>query len=187
MITKEQLLNASTYIPIVEKQQLCEALAKGCVVRVDMSVGEGETAMPLPPRYQESLVDTSMMKMDVLLSRYLGVKSMDEPITAEIYDQYAHVRNDLERFKSDKECRDVVFDLLEDFKDFEKRLNSEIYNFLQAQNDVVGRLSVYISQMMSEEYLGQLTQDIERLKGEIAEQQAELEKGYADAERDSAS
>ena len=187
MITKEQLLKANTYIPIVEKSQLCEALAKSCVVRVELSVGEGETATPLPPRYQESLVDSSMMKLDVLLSRYLGVKSMDEPITAEIYDQYAHIRNDLERFKSDKECRDLVFDLLEDYKDFEKRLNSEIYNFLQSQNDVVGRLALYITQMSSEEYLGQLTADIERLKSEIAEQREQLEEGITDAERDTAS
>lgn len=182
MITKEQLLKANTYIPIVEKQQMCEALAKVCVAKVDMSVGDGESALVLPPRYQESAIDKAMLTMDVLLSHYLKVKSGDEPITAEIYDANAHIRNELERFKSDKECRDIVYDLLEDFKDFEKRLNGEIYAFLQAQNDVVGRLAIYLQATTSEEFLQQVSQDIERLKGEIADQQAELEKGFADAD-----
>lgn len=76
--------------------------------------------------------------------------------------------------------KDGLFDLLSDYKDFEKRLNTEIFSFLQVMNDPASRLMSALGEAGSREIFTQSQKEIEgilRLYSErMAKEKAEGEK-----------
>lgn len=148
IITPEMLEKASDYIPLLERQEMLETIARLCVVKVKMEVkltGSAET-VSMPERYQEHRIMTKMYLMGVLALKYLNVdydgddRSLQMP--ANIYDQWAgsHVLNQIEKLKSDKTVGEKAFRILKDYRDFCNDLYREIDILLGHQNDVVYRM-----------------------------------------------
>lgn len=148
IITPETLENASDYIPLLERQEMLETIARLCVVKVKMEVkltGSAET-VNMPERYQEHRIMTKMYLMGVLALKYLHVnydgddRSLQMP--ANIYDQWAgsHVLNQIEKLKSDKTVGEKAFRILKDYRDFCNDLYREIDILIGHQNDVVYRM-----------------------------------------------
>ena len=147
IITKEILGNASDAMPILEREELLEKIAQDCIVKVNMSyIPTGETEpRPMPDRYQEYRVRTSLYLMGVLAVKYLHMPfdGSDESLImpAPLYDQWnaSHVLSQIEALKADTEAREKAFNLLADYRDFRNALYREIETLLSHHNDVVWR------------------------------------------------
>lgn len=157
VITPEIVKNATDYIPLMKKQEMAETIAQKCIVKVLMKYtekGDGTDSVPMPDRYQEYHMYTNLYLMGVLAHEYLhipyegdgageehtGYDNLKMP--ANVYDQWgeSHVLNQLEQMKTDREMREKVFDLLNDYKDFRWMLAHEIDILLGHNNDVVTRM-----------------------------------------------
>ena len=106
--------------------------------------------------------------MSVLLMEYLKVTIPDD-FSDKDYDRYAssHILNQLERFKSNAELKDKVFDLLNDYRDFKKILDTEIFNEKEVRNDSVERLSAAISIVSNPENIAKMKDELEKKMGEF--------------------
>lgn len=157
VITPEIVKNATDYIPLMKKQEMAETIAQKCIVKVLMKYtekGDGTDSVPMPDRYQEYHMYTNLYLMGVLAHEYLhipyegdgtGKEIIDYEnlkMPANVYDQWgaSHVLNQLEQMKTDREMREKVFDLLNDYKDFRWMLAHEIDILLGHNNDVVTRM-----------------------------------------------
>jgi hypothetical protein len=156
-ITKEMLEQANDHIGLMERAKLCEEIAPKCIAKVQMVfTPEGsEERIPVPDRWQEARHMTAMYTMGVFATHYLNIEyygDTDLQMAANVYDDWAgsHVFNQMERMKGDKDVKDKVFNILSDFKDFQWDLRREIETLLGHQNDVVARLSILITESMSQ-------------------------------------
>lgn len=157
VITPEIVKSATDYIPLMKKQEMAETIAQKCIVKVLMKYtekGDGTDSVPMPDRYQEYHMYTNLYLMGVLAHEYLhipyegdgtGKEIIDYEnlkMPANVYDQWgaSHVLNQLEQMKTDREMREKVFDLLNDYKDFRWMLAHEIDILLGHNNDVVTRM-----------------------------------------------
>lgn len=168
IITPEMLEKASDYIPLLERQEMLESIARVCVVKVKMEVkltGSTET-VSMPERYQEHRIMTKMCLMGVLALKYLHVdydgddRSLQMP--ANIYDQWAgsHVLNQIEKLKSDKTVGEKAFRILKDYRDFCNDLYREIDILLGHQNDVVYRLMDAMNGSIQQTVMSTMTADV---------------------------
>lgn len=154
VITPEIVKKATDYIPLSQKQEMAEAIAQKCIVKVLVNyteTGDGTDSVAMPDRYQEYHAFTNMYLMGILAHEYLhvpyegdegneGYDHLKMPLN--VYDTWgaSHVMNQLEQMKTDRELREKVFDLLSDYKDFRWMLSHEIDILLGHDNDVVTRL-----------------------------------------------
>ena len=180
------------YIPLMKKQEMAEAIAQKCIVKVLMKYtekGDGTDSVPMPDRYQEYHMYTNLYLMGVLAREYLhipyegdgsgeehtGYDSLKMP--ANVYDQWgaSHVMNQLEQMKTDREMREKVFDLLNDYKDFRWMLAHEIDILLGHDNDVVTRMMQALGASIKEMAADSMQELGEALQGEQT-QEAEPEK-----------
>lgn len=167
VITTEIVKNATDYIPLMKKQEMAETIAQKCIVKVLMKYtekGDGTDSVPMPDRYQEYHMYTNLYLMGVLAHEYLhipyegdgtGKEIIDYEnlkMPANVYDQWgaSHVLNQLEQMKTDRELREKVFDLLNDYKDFRWMLAHEIDILLGHNNDVVTRMMQAIGASIKE-------------------------------------
>lgn len=167
VITPEIVKNATDYIPLMKKQEMAETIAQKCIVKVLMKYtekGDGTDSVPMPDRYQEYHMYTNLYLMGVLAHEYLhipyegdgtGKEIIDYEnlkMPANVYDQWgaSHVLNQLEQMKTDRELREKVFDLLNDYKDFRWMLAHEIDILLGHNNDVVTRMTQAIGASIKE-------------------------------------
>lgn len=167
VITPEIVKSATDYIPLMKKQEMAETIAQKCIVKVLMKYtekGDGTDSVPMPDRYQEYHMYTNLYLMGVLAHEYLhipyegdgtGKEIIDYEnlkMPANVYDQWgaSHVLNQLEQMKTDRELREKVFDLLNDFKDFRWMLAHEIDILLGHNNDVVTRMMQAIGASIKE-------------------------------------
>lgn len=192
VITPEIVKNATDYIPLMKKQEMAEAIAQQCIVKVLMKYtekGDGTDSVPMPDRYQEYHMYTNLYLMGVLAREYLhipyeGDGSGEEhtgydnlKMPANVYDQWgaSHVMNQLEQMKTDREMREKVFDLLNDYKDFRWMLAHEIDILLGHDNDVVTRMMQALGASIKEMAADSMQELGETLQGEQP-QEAEPEK-----------
>jgi hypothetical protein len=156
-ITKAIMEQADTYIPIAMKEMIASDVARVCVketstVRPNGEEEEQGDEYAFAPTFCESTSSKARVMMTILLSVYLHIWGDDTPLLCDIesYDQWAraHVLNQLERFKAG-EYREKAFDLLADYKEMEKYLNSAIYAVLREMNDPVQRTVHVLSQFAS--------------------------------------
>ena len=167
VITPEIVKNATDYIPLMKKQEMAETIAQKCIVKVLMKYtekGDGTDSVPMPDRYQEYHMYTNLYLMGVLAHEYLhipyegdgtGKEIIDYEnlkMPANVYDHWgeSHVMNQLEQMKTDRELREKVFDLLNDYKDFRWMLAHEIDILLGHNNDVVTRMMQAIGASIKE-------------------------------------
>lgn len=192
VITPEIVKNATDYIPLMKKQEMAETIAQKCIVKVLMKYtekGDGTDSIPMPDRYQEYHMYTNLYLMGVLAHEYLhipyegdgtGKEIIDYEnlkMPANVYDQWgaSHVLNQLEQMKTDREMREKVFDLLNDFKDFRWMLAHEIDILLGHNNDVVTRMMQALGSSIKEMAADSMQELGEALQNEQP-QEAEPEK-----------
>lgn len=192
VITPEIVKNATDYIPLMKKQEMAETIAQKCIVKVLMKYtekGDGTDSVPMPDRYQEYHMYTNLYLMGVLAHEYLhipyegdgtGKEIIDYEnlkMPANVYDQWgaSHVMNQLEQMKTDRELREKVFDLLNDYKDFRWMLAHEIDILLGHNNDVVTRMMQAIGASIKEMAADSMQELGESPQGERP-QEAEPEK-----------
>ena len=192
VITPEIVKNATDYIPLMKKQEMAETIAQKCIVKVLMKYtekGDGTDSLPMPDRYQEYHMYTNLYLMGVLAHEYLhipyegdgtGKEIIDYEnlkMPANVYDQWgaSHVLNQLEQMKTDRELREKVFDLLNDYKDFRWILAHEIDILLGHNNDVVTRMMQALGASIKEMAADSMQELGESLQGEQP-QEAEPEK-----------
>ena len=81
-------------------------------------------------------------------------------MSADDYDRIGGIMllNRIDRKKREGDVlRDKAFDLLADFRDLEKMLNTEIYANLAVMNDVVARMNMAMQSAVTPENLQELT------------------------------
>ena len=185
-ITKEQLKNARTYIPIASKEILAEQIAGWVMESVEMTK---DSVFPMPPMWKENRAAKNLLMLGIFCRYYLridfkcqavrlledgkqvGEQEVDFFPTTEAYDELAGsmIFNQLERLKkTDKEVGNVIFDALYDFKTLEQMVNAEIKELLARRNDVVTRVVDMLMLLGSES-------NLESLKGELKKLQESLE------------
>ena len=187
ILTKEIIEGAKRYLPLKEKERLLDVCLDGCLDIVNVKASFGTETVMLPPMHKENSLRKARYLLTVLACGYLKIPAETEGGKGEIlteaeYDRLcaSHIHNQLERAKADREVKDGLFDLLSDYKDFEKRLNTEIFSFLQVMNDPASRLMSALGEAGSREIFTQSQKEIEgilRLYSErMAKEKAEGEK-----------
>ena len=188
-VTEDLLRNASDYIPLSRKVAIAKVIAPKCIAKSKTAQQnqKGLEFLSLPTLWVDDLETKNLYTMSVLLTEYLKIE-IPEEFTDETYDEYAstHILNQLERFKSVLSLKDKVFDLLNDFRDFRKILDTEIFNEKEVRNDPVARLSAAISIISNPENIKKMQAELEKSASEfeIAQREAKskLQAGKGDAE-----
>ena len=178
-ITIEDILNANDYIHAVERQELIESIAPKCIVKVRTSyIPTGATeSVPIPDRFQEYGMLTSLYLMGVLAVKYLNrpFEGSDESLQmpANIYDEWAgsHVLSQIEAMRSDKTVHDKACHILQDFYAFRTALYREIETNLGHQNDIVWRLLDAFKGIIAETVTGALQSDSEAKDEDLTDEQ----------------
>ena len=186
-LTKEQLKNAKTYIPIAAKEILAEQIAGWVMESVEMTK---DSSFPMPPMWKENRAAKNLLMMGILCKYYLGLnfdcqsvrlmengkqvgeQEIDFFPTTEAYDELASsmIMNQLERMKKgNSEICNVIFDILYDYKTLEQMVNAEIKEMLARRNDVLARATDVIMFLSSEK-------NIETMKSELKNLQKNLER-----------
>lgn len=178
IIDEEMIKKATSYIPLATKKAIAIALADACLVAVDKTTENiaTETQLPIPQLYREECGAKPLYLMYYFLTEYLHIAVSDE-FTEEEYDYYAssHIFNQLERFKTaDKEIKDKVFDILYDYKELKKMLDTEIFNLKESRNDTLDRIQDSISLFASPENVKQLNDLLQKTIGEVETAQKKL-------------
>lgn len=167
IITEQDIINASSYIPIDKKGFFAREYAKDCVSMVNVVVEGADQNYPLPSRWQENPKNKSLYGMMVLLDEYLHLidhkGEVDITFTSSEYDEWAVLSplNQLDRLKASKnaEVRNKVYDILDDYRDFYRMLGTEIASLLASKNDILARFVEYFQASVTPDLLsGVLTQ-----------------------------
>lgn len=188
-ITPEIMKNASTYISIGMKELIASDLARSCVketykIKSHEDDSQYQSDYGLSPMYCESPSSKARVMMTILLSFYLNIWGGEKEFLCDIseYDDWAsaHVLNQIERYKSG-EYREKAFDLLADYKEMEKYLNSAIYSVLRELNDPAKRIMDALGNMASAEMMQNTLNQIQAyqagIKEEIEKQRTIMENG----------
>lgn len=184
-ITKEILLKAEDYVPLGEKSAAAQSIAATCLNEISYQLNVGGVPVDVPDYHGRNLAMRERQLLGFLLKRYLGIEfdpaeGTDYLLSLDDYDRAArlHPLNALERFKSDPETREKVFDLLRDYKLFGEMVRSAVEDIIAAQNDPVLRYLSAQAGAVTPEALqaltdaeGQLRKQIESLKIAGAEAQ----------------
>lgn len=187
IIDEEMIKKATSYIPLATKKAIVTALADACLVAVDKTTENiaTETQLPIPQLYREECGAKSLYLMYYFLTEYLHIKLSDE-FTEEEYDFYAssHIFNQLERFKcGNADIKNKVFDILYDFKELKKMLDTEIFNLKESRNNTLDRIQDSISLFASPENIKQLNDLLQKTIGEVETAQKKLDEKRATAKK----
>lgn len=174
ILTEEIIKNANRYIPIAEKQAYCNLIAPECLAqqKKDEQNKEGYKIFPLPGLWIEDQLQKQLYLMNIFLSEYLGIQ-LPDGVTPDVYDHYAssHIFNQMERLKGVSEIKDAVFDILSDFKEFRKMLDTAIYNERTNRNDSLDRLTETIRMITTPDNIKKALESVK----ESTEQTVELQ------------
>lgn len=175
IITEEMVKRAARYVPFAEKMGFITAYAPDCLKEVEISVQkiQGDSLLALPPLWSENIQFKQMYLMRAFLEMYLHIEVATD-FTSKEYDKYAafHPFNQLERLKNNPELKDIIFDLLADFKELKKLFDIEIYNLKAARNDGMTRALAAISIISSPEAIQKMQAELEKLNATIAKGKA---------------
>lgn len=172
-INKAVLQRAADYIPLSEKADAAARIAETCCVRAEISFRYGADTIAVPDMYIEDSAVKARFQMGILFA-YLKedfdpVEGYTYLLALDDYDRAArqHPMNALERMKSDTEIRDKIFNLLRDYKEFCKMIDTEIQNRLALMNDLVSRLLQSLTEAASPAALAELSRMEDGLKGQL--------------------
>lgn len=168
---KEVFINAKSYVPLMQKEEIVSHCAERCIDRVVVNTGEkfrGDT----PPMYRENGQRKRRYLMGILVRAYLRLdfEPCEEDkwlLSADDYDDFGGVQliNKIERMKKQGDAlRDKAYDLLADYRDLEKMLNAETAANLDVMNDVVARMTMSAASAVTPESMKELSEMAETLK-----------------------
>lgn len=177
---KEVFINAKSYVPLMQKEEIVSHCAERCIDRVVVNTGEkfrGDT----PPMYRENGQRKRRYLMGILVRAYLRLdfEPCEEDkwlLSADDYDAFGGVQliNKIERIKKQGDAlRDKAYDLLADYRDLEKMMNTEIAANLDVMNDVVARMTMSAASAMTPESMKELSEMAETLKATAKNIQSE--------------
>ena len=186
-ITKEMLKNARDYVPEAEKRGFIEKFAGNLLENIKLSLavraeGEKERNVLMPEMVAVDGGRRAKVMAAALAALYFnqGSTAADDA-TLDLWAG-SHVMNQLERWKSDAEARGKVFDLLEDYRNLDKRLMAAAKAIADVKNDPVVR-----QQILSEKTAMALPGLLQQLKAAQNEMKGtEEEKGEDSHEPDGA-
>lgn len=168
-ITDEMMSKATTYMPLQSKQDIARQIADLCLVPMKTAEQNkpGEKILAMPYLRAEDTALKQVLLLRTLLGYYFDIEVEDTDNAQEQYDYYAgaHIFNQLERYKS-TEYKASAFDILSDFKDFRKMVETEIYNIRANWNDPIGRFTSAIQLFSTPENIEAIKAELERTKKE---------------------
>ena len=190
IINEEMINKATAYIPLVDKIAIAKTFAQNCIQPVEISVQkiQSDETLTLPQMYEDDTMAKQVHLMYVLLTEYLHVKVNDD-FSAEDYDHYAqfHPLNQLERLKSGNvEVKNKVFNLLYDFKELKKLIDTEIYNLKSAHNDTIERFLAGITLLSTPENVQKMVTELQKVTEQVQEKQTEVKQKRATAKKTTA-
>ena len=178
VITEELLKEkARTYVPIAEKQSFVDEVVVRCFDPISIS---GSDDVDIPPVYKENIGRKMRYLAGGLAKLYLGegfstVSDDDEwMMTDEAYDYFWGGRpisqiERVRRFSKDKALQDQCYDLMQDYKELQNMLNSEIHGLMRAMNDTLSRFQMLMAAQTTPEYFQSLTKNLEEVQQELAD------------------
>ena len=182
-LTKEQLKDARTYIPIASKELLAEEIALWVMEQVEILVND--SVIPMPPMFKENRAAKNLLMLGIMCRYYLrldfecqsvrlledgkkvGEQEIDFFPTTEAYDELASsmIFNQLERLKKgSNEVSNIIFDILYDYKTLEQMVNAEIKEMLLRKNDVLTRTISALSFISSAQTIEELRRTMNNIQ-----------------------
>ena len=172
-LTKDQMLNAQTYMPIADKISLARKISAKCVVPMKTAEQNkpADALIHLPMMMEEDCALKSILLLNVLLGFYFDIEITEKEDPYALYDYYAggHLLNQIERFKSDRDTKDIAFDILDDFRDFKKMVDTMIFNEKTNANDPLGRLAASIEVLSTPENVKTLFEELQKSSDELTD------------------
>lgn len=196
-ITADDLKNkVNTYVELLAKTEWVSIVSDSCLDRVELSFMDEA----IPIMYMENADRKGRFLLGFFLRLYLNWNWEHEAeetdadewlVPYDIYDKWmrGHIFAQIEKFKSDKEVKDICFNLLAEYKDVERRLNNEIYGKLQVKNDPVTRQIMQQQMSVTPEAIEKLfdgLKDAQAAYDEYKEATASQEQETAEAEEGTA-
>ena len=191
ILTKEDIQNARTYMPITMKRVLTRQVAVWCV-----DEEKGEPGAEAPPLFRENRERRQLFLYGLLARWYLQKdfacgtadlvkdgavveQEVDYYMAPADYDEWAgsHVMNQLERLKRDKDIADRIYDLLYDFRALEALSYGAVKDELARKNDLCERLMRCVGQASDPEQMKKTLAEIAELGKELEERKAEARDG----------
>lgn len=173
-ITKENVLNAKTYVNLADKLRVAGEAAAESITGISYNVKAGDMPVDVPDYIAKNIPVEKRILMGALFKLYLGIKF--EPVegseflmSQDDFDRAAqlHPMNTLERFKSDKDTREIAFDILRDYKELKEIVCGAVDETVAARNDPVARYLLAQSLMMTPEALQRLSEAEKELQKQI--------------------
>ena len=172
---------------MLHKRALIEQLADGCIQRVSLTVND---IQPIPPRVQEDGFAKSLILAAVLCGFYLDIYDASSLLRKENptfefsmtdYDNYSAVFSQLERMRKhpDADVRANAQAILNDYRDFEKRLNLAIYNRMSAQNDTCARIVEMMNMQATPEVVKSALEQFKDMQAELSAMTEKVQKDAA--------
>ena len=188
IIDEKMIAEATDYIPFADKMEIVKELAESCIEAVDKSLDgiAKETQLPIPQLYKERSGAKQYFIMYYFLTKYLHISIEADKWTVEQFDYYAssHIFNQLERFKSGNvNIKNKVFDILYDFKELKKMLDTEIFNLKESRNNGLDRIQSYIDLFADPETIKKLSVEFQKTIGEVETKQKKLNDKRATAQK----
>ena len=172
VVTEEAMEAVNTYLPIRIKTELVDQIADKCILPSQITASIDGEEMTMPTMYREDSNKKSRYLMGVFVRLYLcgTFESGDDKdiwlIPEDEYDKWAggHIFNQIERFKQNPKFKNTCFDMMSDYKDFEKRLNVEVYSLLNAMNDDVARQLAAMQASVTPDSMEAIMEQVEKLQ-----------------------
>lgn len=180
-ITPEMVEGARCYVPYAEKKLFLDDVASRCFEALEIRAESEGGDAALPPMYKENCFAKQRYLAGALINLYFGLAleldkdAADEKwlISLDQYDawQASQVMNQMERMKGKAapELRDKIFDLISDYRDLEKKLNTEVFGLLQVMNDPVSRILASLRQVITPDMLRDAAGELAKTQNELQE------------------
>ena len=188
-LTEQDMKESKTYLPLADKMVFVEYAADRCFDRMNVTMDDGTGLnLPMAPMYKENTALKSRYLMGALVRAYLGksyepVEGDDWLMAQDDYDRWAgsHIFNQLERMKGcGGQVREIVFDLLADYRDLEKRLTAEMRGMRVVMNEPVNRIIATMQSQTTPEAFAQGKERLDELTAELEEYRAAKEAKLAE-------
>lgn len=178
-ITEEIIKGAATYIPLEDKMAFAEAVAESVLEPVEITAQkrQSDEVITLPQLWEENPQKKQLFLMQLFLRHYLRISVPDDFSTRE-YDKYAstHPMNQLERFKGNTEVKHIIFDLLADYKELKKLLDTKIFNLKAIRNDALERFLAGVNLLSTPENLQALSAGLKQATEQLQQRGADIAK-----------
>lgn len=189
--TAETIVNAESYVPLAKKLEFINYAAERCYTSLRITSNpETAQAKVMPSMYKVNAALKSRYLMGAFIKLYLKedyipVEGDEWLMSQDDYDNFksGHLFNEMNRFKSNNEIRDKVFDILSDYKELTTMFEEELLGSLNALNDVVSRIYMAFTDMLTPEQVTDMINDINHSKDELEQYIAERRQEEAAEEK----